>query len=73
MISNKILLILSLIFSFSIYAQKEKITISTLLKNYNGKRPGISYAIIKNGKVLDKNNLGFANIEKSKIPFLNIK
>ena len=66
MISNKILLILSLIFSFSIYAQKEKITISTLLKNYNGKHPGISYAIIKNGKVLDKNNLGFANIEKSK-------
>ncbi len=66
MISNKILLILSLIFSFSINAQKEKTTISTLLKNYNGKNPGISYAVIKNGEVLYKYNLGLANIEKSK-------
>ncbi len=62
---KKILLLLTtLIFSFSINAQKGEDPIATLLKNYNKKKPGISYAIIKNGKVLEKTNLGLANIEK---------
>ena len=57
-------LIIFLSFSFSINAQYGKNNFTTLLNKYNDKNPGISYTIFKNGKILEKNNLGFANIKK---------
>ncbi len=60
----KSFLIIFLSFSFSINAQYKNNNFTTLLNKYNDKNPGISYAIFKNGKILEKNNLGFANIKK---------
>ena len=61
---SRILLLIIFFIPFSINAQNEEITTSTLLNKYNEKNPGISYAIIKDGKILKKTNLGLANIKK---------
>ncbi len=61
---NKILFLIILTLSLSIHSQNKSKNISSFLENYHNNNPGISYAVIKNGKVLEKNNFGLANIEK---------
>ena len=52
--------------SASLFAQENSnnFKIDSLFQNYSNELPGISYAVIKNGEIIENQNFGLANLSK---------